>query len=49
MTKEQMKDLSWVSNASVTTLEYENGKFKVVDLDYADHLDGMVSNLPKNV
>ena len=49
MTREQMKDLAWVSNASVTTVEYENGKFKVADLDYTDHLNGMISNLPKNV
>lgn len=49
MTKDQMKDLAWVSNASVTTLEYENNEFKVTDLDYTDHLDGMISNLPKNV
>lgn len=45
----QMKDIPWVSNASVTEIHYENGIFTEVISSYDKHLGDMVSTLPSNV
>ena len=37
-TLDEMKDVPWVSNASVTVLTYENGKMTVVSAGYDEHL-----------
>ncbi len=44
-----MKAFSWVPNASVTTVSYENGRFSVDNIGYTGHLDGMLTKLPANV
>ena len=44
----QMKDVPWVSNASVTELCYEDEKFALVRVGYDAHLKGMHSALPAN-
>lgn len=44
-----MKELPWATNASVTHVEYENGKFTLVDYGKDDFLSGIVTALPKNV
>jgi len=46
---DEMKDIPWVSNASVTQVNYEKGKFT---LDFAgedEHLKDLATSLPKNV
>ena len=48
-TLSQMKDIPWVSNASVTEIHYENGTFTEVISSYDKHLGDMVSTLPSNV
>ncbi len=48
-TLDEMKEISWVSNASVTELEYENGNFTIVRAGYDLHLGDCVSRLPANV
>ena len=45
----KMNTVPWVSNASVTTVDYENGKLKLVESDYHNHLGNMKSTFPSNV
>ena len=45
----RMKELPWVSNASVSVLNYENGKFEFELISYDDHLAGIITELPKAV
>lgn len=45
----EMKDVPWVSNASVTEVEYSDGKFTVITPGYDKHLGDMRTALPKNV
>lgn len=45
----QMKDIPWVSNASVTIAEYENDEFRIVTPGYDKHLGELRTALPKNV
>ena len=44
-----MKDIPWVTNASVTEIHYEDGVFTEIVSSYNQHLTGMVSTLPANV
>ena len=44
-----MKDIPWVTNASVTEIHYENGVFTEIVSSYSQHLTNMVSTLPANV
>jgi probable phosphoglycerate mutase len=44
-----MKNISWVTNASVSEFEYENGKLYAVKTAYDDHLSELSSTLPANV
>lgn len=45
----EMKNIPWVSNASLTTAHYENGVFTLVTPGYDAHLGDMRTALPKNV
>lgn len=45
----KMNDVGWVSNASVTELLYENGKFEVVAEGQDEHLSALVTKLPENI
>ena len=45
----EMKNIPWVSNASVTVLNYENEKFEIEKLSYDLHLGNLKTALPKNV
>lgn len=45
----KMKDIPWVSNASVTIVEYENDSFRIVTPGYDKHLGKLRTALPKNV
>ena len=44
-----MQDLGWLSNASVTEINFSDGEFEVIDMDYSGHLGDMVTTLPPNV
>lgn len=46
---EDMKDIPWVSNASVTVLDYENGEFTFERVSADEHLKELVTVLPSNV
>jgi len=46
---ESMQELTWVPNASVTTVLWEDGKFTLVRAGYAEHLREHLSSLPSNV
>jgi len=45
----QMKNIDWVSNASVTHIFHKNGQYSFDFVSYDDFLGNMVSSLPKNV
>ena len=45
----RVKDLPWVSNASVSYFEYENGLFSLIEYGKDDFLGAAVTALPKNV
>lgn len=45
----EMKNIPWVSNASVTTAVYENGSFTIEEAGHDAHLGNMRTALPKNV
>ena len=45
----KMSEMNWVSNASVTEIEYNDGGFSVVKMGYDKHLSGMVTSLPENI
>lgn len=44
-----MKEIPWVSNASVTELFYENGVFRLGKVSCDDHLAELKSSFPANV
>ena len=46
---DEMKDISWASNASVTEIVCENGKFVVTKPSIDAHLSDLKSQLPANV
>ncbi len=46
---ENMHAVAWVTNASVTTFEYENGVWKCVKISEDAHLNELKTELPKNV
>ena len=45
----QCNELGWVSNASVTTVNYDNGAFTVERLGYDEYLENCKTELPKNI
>lgn len=45
----QMKDVPWVTNASVSTILFENGKFSLKERCHDEHLGAIVSRFPSNV
>lgn len=46
---DEMKNIPWVSNASVTVFEYENNSFKAVKISEDAHLSELRTALPDNV
>jgi broad specificity phosphatase PhoE len=44
-----MKDIPWVTNASISELIYENGKFEFKTVSYDEHLKGLQTKMPANV
>lgn len=49
LTLNEMKDVPWVNNASVTIVEYERGTYRVVQTGEDGHLEGLRTVLPDNV
>lgn len=45
----EMENIPWVSNASVTVLEYNNNIWKVVTVSEDEHLAELKTLLPANV
>ena len=48
-TLEKMKDIPWVSNSSITVVQYSNGEWILVDISKDDHLGEIKTLLPSNV
>ena len=49
MAIEQLKDVPWAANGSATTLEYENGTFRLVEYRRDDYMGALVTKLPEGV
>ena len=47
-TLDQLKDVPWVSNASVSAFSYEDGRFQKKYVSYDMHLGQLTSVLPEN-
>ncbi len=47
-TLDEMKDVPWVSNASVTVVEYKDSSFELKLIGEDSHLSGMQTELPSN-
>lgn len=45
----ESKNITWVSNASVTDVTYDNGKWILGTIGYDEHLTGLISKVPPNV
>lgn len=45
----EMKNIPWVTNASVSELEYSNGKWEFKKVSISDHLSSLPTPLPANV
>ena len=45
---DEMKNIPWVSNASLTTVTYENGCWKILRVSQDDHLAELRTALPAN-
>ena len=48
-TFDEMKDIPWVSNASVTEIDYADGNFTLINVGYDAHLAKLKTSLPSNV
>ncbi len=46
---ENLKDIPWAANASITSVCYENGNFFNLNYSFCDHLGDIVTGLPRNV
>ncbi len=49
LSAEDCAQMRWVSNASITTVIYENGKFKTTQIGYDEYLKSLKTQLPKNI
>ena len=45
----EMASIPWVSNASISVFEYENGTLRAIEVNNALHLGELRTNLPANV
>lgn len=45
----ELGDVPWAANASTTTLEYENGSFRLIEYSREDYMGELVTKLPDDV
>lgn len=45
----EMKNITWVGNASICLVEYDNNEFIPKQIGYNQHLNTIKTNLPKNI
>ncbi len=48
-TASRMSEISWVPNASISLYTYHSGEFTLSQRGITEHLDGLITELPKNV
>ena len=46
---DEIKNYPWAVNASISFFEFSDDKFKEIEYNYAEHVTGIVTALPKNV
>ena len=44
-----LQETAWVSNASISKVEYADGKFTPVEMGITSHLADMITNLPDKI
>ena len=49
LTAEDMAQIPWVSNASCSMFEFDNGKWRAIYVDRAEYLGDLTTCLPANV
>lgn len=45
-TLENLQKYSWISNAAACQIEYENGKYRVIEYGHDEHLSGLITREP---
>ncbi len=48
-TLDRMREFMWVPNASVTVIGVGDGRMRIVEDTYSEHLGGLITELPKTV
>ena len=48
-TVNQMNEIDWVSNASISEIWYNEGKYEIKQMSYDDYLSDLKTSLPKTV
>lgn len=43
---DNLQNYNWVSNAAVCHIEYENGKYNVIEYGHDEHLEGIITKVP---
>ncbi|MBQ9691714.1 MAG: histidine phosphatase family protein, partial [Clostridia bacterium] len=46
---DKAKDIGWTSNASITTIDIEDGEFTMIEDNYHEHMGILDTKLPPNV
>jgi len=46
---QEMKNIPWPTNASISVLEYDNGKWRFTLLSSDEHLENLKTTIPANV
>lgn len=49
MPLDEMRNISWMPNASITEIDYENGKYHIIRLGETAFLDGAITKLAKGI
>ena len=49
LTNEECANFDWVSNASITTVTYNNKTFTVKQFSYDEYLSSLKTSLPNNI
>jgi hypothetical protein len=47
--KENLRELPWPSNASITSVEFDGDNFINIEYGFDGHLGDTITKLPKNV
>ena len=49
LSNDESNKIGWVSNASITTVIYNNGSFSLEQIGFDEYLNELKTSLPKNI